>query len=80
MESLGKSGFKSVFAKKDPIKHEPFLTPTGIGAKAQSSEDWITRLAHSRVKDVMIEGATMGWESDASDSGSPIPRFITGEY
>lgn len=66
---------------KDRVKHEPFLTPTGIQAKAQSSEDWISRLAHNRIKKVLEEGTTQGWKTVIDPlSGNPLPRYITGEY
>ena len=67
--------------KGKKIKHEPFLTPTGIQAKAQSSEDWIARLAHNRIKRVLEEGTTMGWKSTIDPiKGHPLPPYITGEY
>jgi len=63
------------------IKHEPFLTPTGIQAKAASSEDWIARLAHNRIKRVLEEGTTQGWKSNLDPKkGHPLPQYITGEY
>lgn len=63
------------------VKHEPFLTPTGIQAKAQSSEDWISRLAHNRIKRVLEEGTTMGWKSEVNPkTGHPIPGLISGVY
>ena len=73
-KKLAKAGAKTV-------KHEPFLTPTGIQAKAQSSEDWIARLAHNRIKKVLEEGTTMGWKSTIDPKkGHPLPQYITGEY
>ena len=64
-----------------PVKHEPFLTPTGIQAKAQASEDWVARLAHNRIKRVLEEGTTMGWKSTIDPKkGHPLPQYITGEY
>ena len=65
---------------KDRIKHEPFLTPTGIGAKGQISEDWIARLGHSRIKNVLEEGTTMGWKSGESGVDQhPIPKYVIGQ-
>jgi DNA-directed RNA polymerase subunit beta' len=63
-----------------PIRHQPFLTPTGIQAKAASSEDWVARLAHNRIKKVLEEGTTMGWKSTVDPvKGHPLPGYITGE-
>jgi len=62
------------------IRHEPFLTPTGIQAKAQSSEDWVARLAHNRIKRVLEEGTTMGWKTTIDpEKGHPLPGYIIGE-
>ena len=77
---LNRLGMKRVEVHKAPIIHEPFLTPTGIGAKAQVSEDWIARLAHTRIKKVLEEGTTQGWRSIADANGHPIPQYVTGEY
>ena len=73
-------GVKRVPVYKDRIKHEPFLTPAGIAAKAQSTEDWIARLAHNRIKKVLEEGTTQGWESDVSGTKHPLPQFVTGQF
>ena len=77
-DNLYNKGIKRVEVKKPSIKHEPFLTPTGIGAKAGTDEDWIGRLAHNRIKDVLQQGATQGWVSDASGAIHPIPKLVTG--
>lgn len=79
-KDLRKKGVKRLDVFKDRIKHEPFLTPAGIGAKTATGEDWIARLAHNRIKQVLEEGTTQGWKSIASDTGHPIPQYITGEY
>lgn len=64
-----------------PVKHEPFLTPTGIQAKAKSSEDWIARLAHNRIRKVLEDGTTMGWKSTIDPiKGHPLPQYVTGDY
>jgi DNA-directed RNA polymerase subunit beta' len=64
-----------------PVKHEPFLTPTGIQAKAQASENWIARLAHNRIKRVLEEGTTQGWKTTIDpEKGHPLPTYITGTY
>jgi len=78
LDLLGSMGIKRINVFKDRIKHEPFLTPNGIGAKAQSSEDWIARLAHNRIADVLEEGTTQGWKSNILNH--PIPQYVTGEY
>ena len=63
------------------VKHEPFLTPTGIQAKAQATEDWVARLAHNRIKQVLEEGTTMGWKTTIDPKkGHPLPQYVTGEY
>jgi len=79
-DRLGDMGFKRLEVFKDRIKHEPFLTPTGIQAKAQSSEDWIARLAHNRIARVLEEGTTQGWQSNITPLSHPIPQYVTGEY
>ena len=80
MQELDRMGLKRISVFKDRIKHEPFLTPAGISAKAQSSEDWVARLAHNRIKKVLEEGTTQGWKSVATNIGHPIPQYVTGEY
>ena len=73
--------YKEIEVYKDRIKHEPFLTPTGIQAKAQASEDWVARLAHNRIKRVLEEGTTMGWKSTIDPKkGHPLPSYVTGDY
>ena len=65
----------------EPVKHEPFLTPTGIQAKAQASEDWIARLAHNKIKKVLEEGTTQGWKSTIDPvKGHPLPLYVAGGY
>jgi len=81
IDALGKKGVKRVKVFKDRVKHEPFLTPAGISAKAASSEDWIARLAHNRIKKVLEEGTTQGWKTTIDPKhGHPIPQYVTGEY
>lgn len=61
------------------IKHEPFLMPTGIGAKPSVSKDFISRLGHSRLKDVFLEGGPQGWDTTVSDTeGNPMTKLVTG--
>jgi len=61
------------------IKHEPFLMPTGIAAKPSVSKDFLSRLGHSRLKDVYQEGGMMGWETTVKDDeGNPMTKLITG--
>jgi DNA-directed RNA polymerase beta subunit len=80
VDMLQKAGVKRVRVFKDQIKHEPFLTPAGIGAKAASSEDWIARLAHNRIRKVLEEGTTQGWKSEITETSHPVPQFVTGVY
>ena len=80
INNLGKRGIKRVKVYEDPIVHEPFLTPTGIQAKAQSSEDWISRLAHNRLRQVLEEGTTQSWKSSVDKDKHPLPQYITGTY
>ena len=81
INALSNKGIKRIKVYKDRIKHEPFLTPAGIAAKAQSSEDWIARLAHNRVRSVLQEGTTQGWKSTIDPiKGHPIPQYVAGAY
>ena len=80
IDRIGDSGTKRVIVFKDLIQHEPFLTPTGIQAKARSSEDWIARLAHNRIADVLEEGTTRGMRSDITPTSNPLTKYVTGEY
>jgi hypothetical protein len=75
---LSRAGIKRILVFKDRIKHSPFLVPLGVGGKASIPEDWISRLAHNRLDKVMTEGATMGYKSEASEYGSPIPKLVMG--
>jgi hypothetical protein len=80
LDKINKMGYKRVDVYKDRIKHEPFLTPNGIGAKGQVSEDWIARLAHSRIANVLEEGTTQGWRTDITPTSNPITQYVTGVY
>jgi len=62
------------------IKHEPFLMPMGIGNKAASNEDWIARLAHSRVRQAASDAAMQGWSSDLTGKHHPLPKLIAGGF
>lgn len=77
---LQDKGIKRVKVFKDRIKHEPFLTPSGIGARAAATTDWIARLAHNRLADTLSEGTTQGWKTEISELSHPIPKHITGQY
>jgi len=75
---LSKNGLKRLPVFKDRIKHEPFLTPNGIGEKASVGEDWIARLAHSRLRKVFEEGTTQGWKTDVGkELAHPISQYVT---
>ena len=75
---LSQKGVKRVSVFKDRIKHSPFLVPLGIGGKAAVSEDWVSRLAHSRISDLLTQGTTAGYKSDANELGSPLPKLVMG--
>ena len=75
---LSQKGIKRVSVFKDRIKHSPFLVPLGIGGKAATSEDWISRLAHSRISDLLTQGTTAGYKSEANEIGSPLPKLVMG--
>ena len=77
-KELSNKGVKRVKVYKDRIKHEPFLVPLGIGGKAGIQEDWVSRLAHSRLDKVFTEGSAMGYESNVTETGSPLPGFVMG--
>jgi hypothetical protein len=81
-KELDKAGFDKIEVEFPEIQHQPFLMPTGIGSKASASEDWIARLAHNRIRDVLQMGGSMGWKSDVSDENDahPISKFVTGVY
>jgi DNA-directed RNA polymerase beta subunit len=79
-KELDAAGVKRVNVYLDRIKHQPFLTPAGIGAKAQSSEDFIARLGHNRIRSVLEEGTTQRWKSTMDPVGNLIPQYVTGEY
>lgn len=78
MKKLSNDGYNRIEIKNQKIKHEPFLSAGGIASKAAASEDWIARMSHNRVKDVMREGATQGWVSDVSGAIHPLPQLVTG--
>ena len=75
VRSLINSGINRVNVYKDRVKHEPFLVPTGISAKASSNQDWIGRLAHNRIRTVLEEGTTQGWESEIGGE-HPLPELV----
>jgi hypothetical protein len=79
-DTLIKKGVKRLPVFLDRVKHEPFLVPLGIGGKAGIGEDWVSRLAGSRISKVFQEGMAMGYKTDTDDeTGSPIPKFVMGE-
>ena len=79
INDLSSKGVKRAAVFKDRVKHSPFLVPLGIGGKAGIGEDWVSRLAHSRISQIMTEGTATGFKSTASEEGSPIPKFVMGE-
>lgn len=80
VKHLQSRGIKRVKVEIPEIKHEPFLVSTGIGAKAAIQEDWMARLSHNRLVEVMREGATRGWRSDTSGAIHPLPQLVAGGY
>jgi hypothetical protein len=74
-----RQGVKRLNVYKDRVKHSPFLVPLGIGGKANVGEDWVARLAGSRLEKVFQEGATMGYKSNADELGHPVPGLVMGE-
>ena len=77
VQSLIKSGVNRINVHKDRIKHEPFLIPTGISAKASSNQDVIGRLAHNRLKTVLEDSAMQGWESEIGGE-HPLAELVAG--
>jgi len=78
---LGDKGYNKVDVKADKIEHEPFLFAGGISAKPAASDDWIARMAHNRVRDVLEKGTTQGWEVElGTGKGNPFKDYITGEH
>ena len=78
IKHLVNKGFKRVEVEHRPIAHEPMLMAGGISTKASADEDWISRLSHNRIMEVMKEGATQGWSSSADGSLHPLPQLSTG--
>jgi DNA-directed RNA polymerase beta subunit/DNA-directed RNA polymerase beta' subunit len=80
IKHLQNKGIKRIEVTRNPIIHDPFLSPAGIGGKiASSSEDWIARMAHNRIESVLKEGATQGWNSkfDDKNSNNPISLLVS---
>lgn len=74
IKHLQKKGIKRIEVTRNPIIHDPFLAPAGIGGKiASASEDWIARMAHNRIEAVLKEGATQGWKSSFDDKNKNHP-------
>lgn len=70
------AGFSKIKAAKDAVIHKPFLK--GITYNVENTtDDWLTRLGHSRLKDTVMEGTTQGWSSQF-EGESPIPALAYG--
>jgi hypothetical protein len=77
-KELQRHGIKRIHVEVPEIEHEPFLTAGGIASKAASSEDFIGRLSHNRLRAVLQEGTTQGWTSDSSGAIHPLPNLVVG--
>jgi DNA-directed RNA polymerase subunit beta' len=82
IKHLQNKGIKRIEVTRNPIIHDPFLSPAGIGGKvASSSEDWIARMAHNRIEAVLKEGTTQGWHSsfDNPNTNHPLSLLVTNK-
>ena len=73
-------GVKTIAVTAPEIHHEPFLMPMGIAEKASISHDWLARMAHTKIKNVVSRGAAQGWTSDISGKTHPIPMLVASGY
>ena len=62
------------------VPSAPAYTPvvTSLERVPTMSQDVISRLAHRRLKDSLIEGSTKGYETDIEKS--PVARYLFGKY
>jgi hypothetical protein len=81
IKTFQKKGIKRIEVERNPIMHEPFLSPAGIAGKAFAGEDWISRLAHNRIESVLKEGTTQGWKSNFENpnTSNPISLLVANK-
>jgi DNA-directed RNA polymerase subunit beta' len=74
-DDLKKKKIREVALSNDSVQFEPVMRP--LEQIPLMSQDWVTRLAHRRIKDTLLEGAAQAWESDTR-STAPYPAVIYG--
>jgi len=68
-------GVKKVEVAGVDTPFEPIMRP--MEQVPLMSQDWVSRLAHRRIKDTLLEGAAQGWSSPTHGT-SPYPALIYG--
>jgi DNA-directed RNA polymerase subunit beta' len=63
----------TVRANPRPVIHQPILR--GIDMLPDTRKDWLSHMAHRRLKKVLEEGIPQGWQSDISE-GSLLPAYL----
>jgi DNA-directed RNA polymerase subunit beta' len=64
---------------KEQIHHRPMLAGISM-IPLKSSEDWIARLNHTRLKDTILEASAKGWHSDIHGHNPIGPYAIGSEF
>lgn len=68
-------GAKTVTVTRKNASYEPLMRP--LEQVPLLSKDWVSRMAHRRIKDTLLQGAAEGWESNTRGE-SPYASMIYG--
>jgi len=75
LDQLKDNKIKKVSITKKEILFEPVMR--SLEQIPLMGEDWVSRLAHRRLKSTLLEGAAKGWES-ATKGTAPYPALLYG--
>jgi DNA-directed RNA polymerase subunit beta' len=74
-DSLRQAGLKTVLITDKTATYDPIMKP--LEQVPLLGQDWVSRMAHRRIKDTLIRGAAENWSSDIHGS-SPYAAMIYG--
>ena len=74
-DDLKHAGIKSILITNKTATYDPIMKP--LEQVPLMGEDWVSRLAHRRIKDTLIRGASESWSSDAHGA-SPYAAMLYG--
>ena len=74
-DKLRTKGHKTILTAKNGVEFQPVMKP--LEQIPLMSQDWVARLAHRRLKDTLLRGASEAWKSDTRGT-SPYAALVYG--